>query len=65
MQLRKPKIEDKEKLMEYIEEHHANGEMSISASNGMPTMDYEEWLKKLKKMNLAKIMNGKFPKLIF
>ena len=48
MQLRKPKLEDKEKLKDYVEEHHVNGEMSISASNGMPTMNYEEWLEKLK-----------------
>lgn len=49
MQLRKPKIEDQAKLMDYIMEHYINGEMSISASNGMPTMPYEEWLEKLKK----------------
>lgn len=48
MQLRKPRLEDNEKLKDYIEEHHANGEMSISASNRMPTMAYEEWIEKLK-----------------
>lgn len=48
MELRKPTLNDKEKLLEYIKEHYDNGEMSISASNGMPTMVYEEWLEKLK-----------------
>lgn len=53
MQLRKPTIEDKVKLMDYIMEHYKNGEMSISASNGMPTMPYEEWLEKLKQDELG------------
>jgi len=48
MELRKPTLGDKEKLLEYIKEHYDNGEMSISASNGMPTMKYEQWLEKLK-----------------
>lgn len=48
MQLRKPKKEDQNKLMDYILEHYINGEMNISASNSMPTMPYEDWLKKLK-----------------
>lgn len=48
MELRKPTLSDKEKLLDYVKEHYDNGEMSISASNGMPTMEYEEWLEKLK-----------------
>ena len=48
MQLRKPKKEDQDKLMDYILEHYINGKMNISASNSMPTMPYEDWLKKLK-----------------
>lgn len=48
MELRKPTLLDKEKLLDYVKEHYDNGEMSISASNGMSTMDYEEWLEKLK-----------------
>ena len=47
MLLRKPKEEDQARLMDYMMEHYANGEMSISASNGMPTMPYKEWLEKL------------------
>ena len=35
-------------LLDYIKEHHNNGEASISASNGMPNMEYEIWLNKLK-----------------
>lgn len=49
MKLRKPTINDKDKLMDYIQEHHDNGERSISASNMLPMMEYEEWLEKLKK----------------
>lgn len=48
MLLRKPKEEDQARLMDYMMEHYANGEMSISASNGLPTMPYKEWLEKLK-----------------
>lgn len=48
MELRKPTINDKDKLLDYIKEHHNNGETSISASNGMPTMEYVVWLNKLK-----------------
>lgn len=54
MLLRKPKLEDKENLKDYMEEHHLNGEMSISASNGMSTMTYEDWLKKLEHDELGK-----------
>ena len=45
MQLRKPKKEDQDKLMDYILEHYINGKMNISASDSMPTMPYEDWLK--------------------
>ena len=45
MQLRKPKKEDQNKLMDYILEHYINGKMNISASNSMPTMQYEDQLK--------------------
>ena len=49
MLLRKPALEDKDKLMDYIEEHHTNGETSISACNGLTAMKYEDWIEKLKK----------------
>lgn len=48
MELRKPTLNDKELLINYINEHYSNGETSISASNGMPTMEYKSWLNKLK-----------------
>ena len=47
MLLRKPKEEDQARLMDYMMEHYANGEMSISASNGLPSLPYKEWLEKL------------------
>ena len=48
MELRKPILSDKEKLLDYIKEHHDNGEINISASNGITSMEYEMWLEKLK-----------------
>lgn len=48
MELRKPTLVDKEKLLEYIKEHYDNGEMNINASNGMTTTEYQKWLSKLK-----------------
>ena len=54
MRLRKPTINDKQMLVEYVNEHHAYGEMSISASNGMSAMEYEEWLEKLKNDEIGK-----------
>lgn len=49
MELRKPNLGDKDMLMDYIKEHYDNGEYSISASNMLPTMEYDDWIKKLEK----------------
>ena len=49
MELRKPTISDEKILMDYIKEHYDNGEMSISASNMLPLMKYNEWIEKLKR----------------
>ena len=48
MQLRKPKLEDKMNLLNYVLEHYINGEMNICAANEMPIIPYEEWIKKIK-----------------
>ena len=47
MELRKPTLEDKDKLYDYVSEHYNNGESSISASNMLPIMDYNDWINKL------------------
>ena len=47
MILRKPELCDKDKLYDYILEHYNNGEYSISASNMLTSMEYEDWINKL------------------
>lgn len=47
MKLIKPTLLDKEALLEYVKEHHDNGETSIHASNMLTTMSYEKWINKL------------------
>lgn len=46
----KPTINDKDILMEYVQEHYDNGEMHISASLGLASSNYEEWLDKVNQM---------------
>lgn len=41
---RLPDINDKEILMAYVQEHHDHGESSISASLGLSSSDYQEWV---------------------
>lgn len=44
MLCRLPEIQDEKALMEYVQEHHDNGEMGISASMGLAYTPYSEWL---------------------
>ena len=47
MKYRLPELEDKEKIKLYIEEHYSNHEKSLSASNKLTSMRYEEWVNKI------------------
>ena len=47
MKYRLPTIEDLDILREYVEEHYSNYERSISASNGLTSMDYNKWVEKI------------------
>lgn len=47
MEYRLPKIEDKELIQLYIEEHYSNDEQEISASNMLTSMEYEKWIEKI------------------
>ena len=47
MTLKEPTLLDKERLMDYIEEHYGNGEKYIHASNCLTDMDYDDWINKL------------------
>jgi predicted acetyltransferase/isopentenyldiphosphate isomerase len=47
---RLPTIEDEKLLQEYIQEHKNNGENHISASIGLTTMDYKDWVDKAHRM---------------
>jgi len=44
---RLPRIEDKEIIFDYVEEHYKNGERSISASHGLTSSEFEEWVEKI------------------
>ena len=37
-------INDKDILQKYVQEHHNNGETSISASLGLSSSEYTEWV---------------------
>lgn len=47
MKLRKPELTDKDKIYDYVLEHYNNNEYSISASNMLTGMEYEDWINKL------------------
>ena len=44
MKYRLPEINDKDILQTYVLEHHDNGETNISASLGLSSSDYTEWV---------------------
>ena len=48
MKYRLPEINDKDILRAYVQEHHNNKENSISASLGLSSSDYSEWVTKIK-----------------
>ena len=47
MEYRLPSLDDKEIIKSYIEDHYSNGERSLSASNMLTSMKYEDWVKKI------------------
>ena len=47
MKYRLPKLEDKNQVYEYIREHYENNEKSLSASNGLTSMNYKDWVEKI------------------
>lgn len=53
MEYRLPEINDKDILKAYVQEHQDNGESSISASLGLSSSDYSEWVTKIKKNALS------------
>lgn len=46
MEYRLPKLEDKELVKSYIEDHYSHNEKSLSASNMLTSMTWENWVKK-------------------
>ncbi len=50
---RLPEISDKSILQEYMQEHYDNKENSISASLGLPAMEYTDWVEKIQRNALA------------
>lgn len=46
---RLPEISDKSILQEYMQEHYANKEKSISASLGLSAMEYTDWVEKIQR----------------
>ena len=47
MKYRLPEIDDKEILQEYVQEHYGHGEISITASVGLTSSEYTEWVEKI------------------
>ena len=47
MEVRLPKINDENEIISYIEEHYANNENVLSASNGLTSTKYETWVEKI------------------
>lgn len=47
MEYRLPKLEDKELVKSYIEDHYSHNEKSLSASNMLTSMTWENWVKKI------------------
>ncbi len=53
MLYRLPETEDKDLLYAYMQEHYENGEAGISASLGLSSSVYDEWLDKIHKNALT------------
>lgn len=53
MKYRLPEINDKDILQTYVQEHHDNGETSISASLDLSSSNYAEWVAKIKNYSLS------------
>ena len=45
---RLPELQDKDILQQYVQEHFDNNESSISASLGLASSDYAQWVEKIK-----------------
>ena len=43
-----PELQDKDILQQYVQEHFDNNESSISASLGLSSSDYAQWVEKIK-----------------
>ena len=46
---RLPEINDKAMLQEYVQEHYENKEISISASLGLSSSEYSDWVEKMQR----------------
>ena len=53
-----PTINDEKILREYVQEHYDHGETHISASLGLSSMNYSDWIDKLNNMSLIDKENG-------
>lgn len=49
MVYRLPEISDKNILQEYVQEHYDNNEIGISASLGLSTSDYADWVETIQR----------------
>ena len=60
MEYRLPKLEDKELVKSYIEDHYSHNEKSLSASNMLTSMTWENWVKKTNDNAIIEIINFLF-----
>lgn len=49
MEYRLPELRDKDEIVSYVEEHYSRNERKISASIGLTSMPFEEWVEKMNK----------------
>lgn len=47
MKFRLPELKDEEIIKSYIAEHYSNNEKSITASNKLTSMKFEDWVRKI------------------
>lgn len=47
MEIRLPELNDKNEIISYIEEHYAHHENNLSASTGLTSLAFEDWVKKV------------------
>ena len=51
--LQTPQLEDEGIIRDYVKEHYENGETSISASHGLTSSEYGQWVERINRNALT------------